>query len=549
VVHGGEIGGWSHTGNRYATWWPDASALVQEIAANGEELARRTHAYHDALYASNLPRWLLDRVTSQVAILRSKTCYWAADGYFGAWEGCAPGSGCCAGNCAHVWHYAQAHARLFPDIARLMREQVYADQFPDGGLPHRQPDQFPAADGLLGDILGAYREHLCQAGGDWLTKMWPGVRKAMEYAIHRWDSDEDGVLAGPQWNTLDGALGGDTSWIGTLYLAALAACAKMAVLQGEPAAAERYGRIRESGAAKQNAALWNGEYYIQVRDPQPEQDYGTGCEIDQLLGEWWAHQLGLDAAYPVDRVRQALASLIRYNFRPNFRGVTQVPRKFVDDEDAGLQMIHWPDGKRPAPTILYGDEVMTGFEYSAAAAMVQVGMLKEGFMVALATSDRYDGRLRKGLTDAGSASWGYSGNPFGDDECGKFYGRAMSVWSLLLAAQGFVYDGPAGKIGFRPVWRPNDHASFFTAAEGWGLFSQTRRSGVQRCAIDLRSGQLGLRELVFALPRPSAPGRVRVSGPDGELSASFEPHGTEIRILLREPYTLRAGAKLTVEIA
>jgi uncharacterized protein (DUF608 family) len=549
AIHGGDIAGWSHKGNRYAEWWPDIAALVEELAANGAELSARTHAFHDAVYASNLPRFLLDRVTSQVAILRSKTCYWAGDGYFGGWEGCAPASGCCAGNCAHVWHYAQAHARLFPDIARKMREQVFADQFPDGGLPHRQPGEFPAADGLLGDILGAYREHLCQEGGDWLKSMWPGVRKAMDYAIHRWDADEDGVLAGPQWNTLDGALGGNTSWIGTLYLAALAASARMAALQGDTGIAERYLRIRRSGATKQDAALWNGEYYIQVRDAQPEQDYGTGCEIDQVLGEWWARQLGLDPAYPLDHVRSALASLIRYNFRPNFRGVTQAPRKFVDDDDAAMQMIHWPDGKRPAPTILYGDEVMTGFEYAACAAMIQVGMLREGLMVVLAAHDRYDGRLRTGLTEGGYASWGYSGNPFGDDECGKFYARAMSAWSLLLAAQGFVYDGPAARIGFKPVWRPNDHISFFTAAEGWGIFRQTRRAGVQRAAIELRSGHLTVEELVFALPKSAAPVRARVSGPAGELPCGFAGHGDDVRIALKQPFSLKAGEKLLVEMA
>ena len=64
---------------------------------------------------------------------------------------------------------------------------------------------------------------------------------------------------------------------------------------------------------------------------------------------------------------------------------------------------------------------MTGFEYAAAATMVMNGMLEEGFLVAKAVYDRYDGRLRDQLTATRTSSWGYSGNPFGDDECGKFY--------------------------------------------------------------------------------------------------------------------------------
>ncbi|GAA4290304.1 hypothetical protein ACFQV2_21065 [Actinokineospora soli] len=49
-------------------------------------------------------------------------------------------------------------------------------------------------------------------------------------------------------------------------------------------------------------------------------------------------------------------------------------------------------------------------------------------------------------------SWsapGGTGSPFADDECGKWYGR--SLWSLLTAAQGFTYDGPAKWLAFRQV--------------------------------------------------------------------------------------------------
>ena len=87
------------------------------------------------------------------------------------------------------------------------------------------------------------------------------------------------------------------------------------------------------------------------------------------------------------------------------------------DDDPGMQMIVWPGGVRPAKVIRYGDEVMTGFEYAAAAAMVQAGLLDEGFTVVRAFWARYDGRLREGLTPARTASWGYSGHPVGGGHC------------------------------------------------------------------------------------------------------------------------------------
>lgn len=543
--HGGDIAGWSHDGNKYGRWWPNAAAVADYVATHFKDLYAGTKAYHDTLYASNLPNWLLDRISSQVAILRSKTCFWAADDYFGAWEGCAPESGCCAGSCTHVWHYAQAHARLFPELARRMRSATYGYQKPDGGLPHRHPSFDPATDGHLGDILGAYREHLTSADGAWLAALWPKVKKAMEYAIKTWDPDEDGALSGAQWNTLDGDLGGSTTWIGSLYLSALAACEKMGAMHGDPVFVERCAKIRKAGSEKQNSTLWNGEYYVQKRDPQPRHDYGDGCEIDQLLGEWWARQIGLDNHFPEDRAKSALNAIVKYNFRPDFQGVVQVPRKFVADEDPGTQMIQWPKGNRPSPTILYGDEVMSGFEYSAAATMIQMGMLREGFMVALAASDRYDGRLRSGLTAAATASWGYSGNPFGDDECGKYYARAMSVWSLLLACQGFLYDGPAKTIGFLPVWKPEDHASFFTAAEGWGLFTQKRTGKKLTTQIELRWGRLAVQTVVLAGPAS----KVVVRAAGKPVKATVSVADGRATVTLGSDVILSAGQRLSVTLS
>ncbi len=559
-VCGGGRGGWTHKGRMYANWWPDALAVARTLDAHLDDLADRTRAYHDALYETNLPTWLLDRISSQVAVMKSVTCFWAGDGYVGGWEGCRKTRGCCPGNCTHVWQYAQAHARLFPEIGRRMREQSLGYMTAEGAIPMRHPAGRPAFDGQCGEILGAYREHLCSADGAWLHAHWPRIRKAMEFLIATWDQDEDGVLHGLQHNTLDAELSGSSTWLGSLYLAALAASEKMALAEDEAELANRYRAIRLSGSQKQDATLWDGEYYIQVPDQPPGalkgENYLAGCQIDQVLGQWWAHQLDLGWLYPPEHVRTALASLFRYNFRTNFEDVrTYVggspargqPRKFVHDDDHGLLMTSWPKGGRPPfPRVLrFADEVMTGFEYSAAAAMVTSGLMKKGFVVTRAVADRYDGRLRTGLTDR---AWGYSGNPFGDDECGKFYARAMSIWSMLLACQGFIYDGPAGRIGFKPLWRPDDHVSFFTGAEGWGVFTQRRAGGKQTERLDLRYGTLRLRELVFEVPDGKAVGDVAVTSGGRSIAATHQTDGRTLRVVLPAPLTLKAGSHLDVTV-
>jgi len=322
----------------------------------------------------------------------------------------------------------------------------------------------------------------------------------------------------------------------------------MALLENEPDTAKRYAEIRVSGSRKQDETLFDGEYYIQILESTPHEDYGAGCHIDQVLGQWWAHQLDLGWLYPHDRVRTALASLFKYNFRGTMAGLPQLPRKFAADDDPAMQMITWPKGGRPAKCIRYGDEVMTGFEYSAAAAMIQAGLLREGLTVARAVGIRYDGRLRDKLSGGDYASWGYSGNPFGDDECGKFYARAMSVWSLLSACQGYVYDGPAGRIGFKPAWQPEDHASFFTAAEGWGVFTQRREGNTQTARIEVRYGKLRVNELAFAVPDEAKATKVTIESAGKSLTASFESTENELQIKLASPATLETGGELAIRI-
>jgi hypothetical protein len=123
----------------------------------------------------------------------------------------------------------------------------------------------------------------------------------------------------------------------------------------------------------------------------------------------------------------------------------------------------------------------------------------------------------------------------------------MSVWSMLLACQGFIYDGPAGAIGFRPVYRPEDHRSFFTAAEGFGLFSQKRAENTQASLVEIRSGLLKLSTLVLALPSEAKNPHITLH--DGQHETPFTVERREDRIMLRlkAPIILHAGQTLTAE--
>ncbi len=539
---------WYRGGQNYTIWWANAMGVVDYLRENLDELTVRTRRFRDTLYASKLPVWLLDRMSSQLAVLRSQTCWWSADGYFGAWEGCNTDAGCCGGNCTHVWHYAQGHARLLPELGRKMREQDYSMQLENGLTPYRHTNQVGAADGFYGTILNTYREHLCSPDNSWLESQWPMVKKGMDWSIDYWNPNRDGFMETVQHNTLDGDIMGCSSWIGSLYLSALEAAARMADLMGEPDTAAEYRKIRKSGKELQNERLWNGEYYVQEVGKKRIQDYLDGCHIDQILGEWWADQIGVDRNFPRQRSRQAMESLLKYNFRADFHGQSLKPRQYCEIDDGGMKMITWPRDPQPIPGMKYGDEVMTGFEYGAAVSMIQNGMLKEGLLVIKIISDRYNGRLRtEGVSKVRNGPWGYSGNPFGDDECGKFYGRSLSVWSALLALQGFSYDGPAKRIGFQPVLNTEDHASFFTAAEGYGLFSQKVDTKNLTASIYLAEGQLSLSEVELASPTGKQAKSVRVKLAGKNVKARFENADTRLRLEFDSPVELKADQRLEIK--
>lgn len=540
---------WASNGQQYTNWWPNAMGVAVYMQENLQDLTTRTRLFHDTLYASTLPVWLLDRMSSQIAVLRSQTCWWGADGYFGVWEGCNETDGCCGGNCAHVWHYAQGHARLLPELGRLMRDQDYEMQVNDGLMPNRHNSRATAADGQFGGILNTYREYLCSADKKWLKSQWSNIKMAMDWGVEHWNPSRDGYMETTQHNTLDGAFMGCSSWIGSLYLSALEASARMADAMGDSAKAAEWRKIRESGKKLQNERLWNGEYYIQEQGKKREQDYLDGCHIDQILGEWWADQLDIDRNYPKERSRQAMESLLKYNFLTNFHGHSLKPRQYCEVTDGGMKMITWPNNPQPIPGMKYGDEVMTGFEYSAAAALIQNGMVEEGLMVIKIIFDRYNGRLRtEGVSNVRNGPWGYSGNPFGDDECGKFYGRSLSVWSALLAVQGFIYDGPAGRIGFRPVLHPEDHASFFTAAEGYGLFAQKRSASQLTASLNIAEGQVSLTQVILQAAAGTEAKTAQVKLGGKTITAKLEINDSDLRLTFQSPVTLKPDQPLDIQV-
>jgi uncharacterized protein (DUF608 family) len=530
-------------GRHYASRFPSAHAVVQYVAGQFDRLAGDTRSWRDTWYDSTLPFWFLDRTFLNTSILATSTCSRFANGRFYGWEGV----GCCEGTCGHVYHYAHAAARLFPDLERGTRERIDFGSAlqPDGAIHFRgEFNNIPAVDGQAGTVLRALREHQMSADAAFLKRNWPKIKLATQWLIAK-DADGDGLIKGNQHNTLDTDWFGPVAWLSGLYLAALLAAAQMAEEAGDTEFARQCRGVFETGQKNLVAQLFDGEYFINQVDPKHLDaiNSGTGCEIDQVFGQSWAFQVGLPRVLPQKESVSALKSLWRYNFSPDvgpYRAAYKTGRWYALAGEAGLLMCSFPrrdwdyaqaKGKGPDWAAGYFNECMNGFEYQAAGHMIREGLTLEGLAVARAVHDRYHASRR---------------NPWNEVECGDHYARSMASYGVYLAACGFEYHGPKGYLEFDPRVSPQDFRAAFTSAEGWGAFSQKITGTQKTAALEIKWGKLRLNTL--ALAAEAAPASVRAQWNGNDVPVRNQFNDGRVLVTFVPELQLAKGHKLHVTL-
>lgn len=501
--------GW--VGNHYATRFADAWDVVFRTAPAIGELRARTAAFLRAYLSADIPEVLKEAGLFNLSALRSQTSFRTADGRFYGFEGCSDDTGCCLGSCTHVWNYEPATALLFGELARSMREVELAHATRADGhmsfralLPLEHAQEYPvaAADGQMGCIVKLYREWQLCGDDAFLQYLWPKARAALSYAWveHGWDADRDGVMEGCQHNTMDVEYHGPNPQMQTWYLAALRAAEEMAEHVGEEGFARECRRLFGLGSSWTDANLFNGEYYEQqVRPPgkagaiadglsaapydderavDPPHQLGRGCLVDQLVGQYMAHVAGLGYLLDPAKVRAALTAVYEHNHREGMWAHFNHSRSYALSDEAGLLMATYPRGGRPARPFPYFNEVMTGFEHTAAAGMLYEGMDELALRVVKDVRDRHDGRRR---------------NPFNEPECGHHYARAMAAWGSVLAVTGFRWSAVTGCFTVRAT--PGPARFFWSNGGAWGTVLQVPRREGREVTIDALEGSVEIRRV------------------------------------------------------
>ncbi len=452
----------------YKPWYSGKFSGIKDIAdywkTNYKDLQKKSELFSNTFYNVSLTPEVIEAIAANLTILKSPTILRQTDGKLWSWEGCSDNSGCCAGSCTHVWNYAQAIPHLFPNLERTLREtEFFPSQDKEGhqtfrsALPIRPVATtfYAASDGQLGGIMKMYRDWRISGDTEWLKKMFPKVVESMDYAIRTWDPRSTGTLEEPHHNTYDIEFWGPDGMCTSFYLGALKAISEMGRYIGQDVT--KYETLYQKGKQSIENDLFNGEYFFQkikwqglnTPDPViaskgswsseyteeavlllqkegPKYQYGTGCLSDGILGSWIGEVCGLKNTVDSAKVASHLKSVFKYNFRKDLTDHSNRQRpSYAMGNEGGLLLCTWPKGGRLSLPFVYCDEVWTGFEYQVASHLMLMGEADKGLEIVRTTRDRYNGRIR---------------NPFDEYECGHWYARAMSSYSMLQALTGVRYD-------------------------------------------------------------------------------------------------------------
>ncbi len=479
--------------NYYATLFTGAEDAAARLWDDLAGIRGRVFAFRDALHSTTVPEAVLDGAASNLSVLVSPTVLRLEDGTFWAWEGVGPRRGSCHGTCQHVWGYEQALPDLFPDLSRSIREShakygfrengewAFRITLPLGAAPREMP---PCADGAFGEVMRVYRDWKICGDAAWLRKMWPAVRRVVEYSWRgdtrfRWDPERSGVLTGRCHHTLDMELFGPHGWLQGIYLGALKAAALMADEVGETDFAGECRAVFGRGRAWTEENLFNGKYYIQKIDlsdgsvldrfesarkiywdeehGEIKYQIGEGCEIDAHLGQLFATLCGLGEVLDAGHIRSTLDAIFENNFKPSLRDFANTWRVFAANDESATLMCAWPEGTRkPVLPIPYNAEAMTGFEWAFATHLVLAGETEKGARVAAAVRGRFDGAAR---------------NPYNEFECGSNYARSLAAFGMLRAYSGQRRDPVDGKPAFAPAV-PGPFRTFWADNGRWGVYER-----------------------------------------------------------------------------
>lgn len=505
-------------GHMYENWFADASEVNGYLRKNFDAFRERTLLLPRIIYDSSLDDVYGDAVTSQLSTL-TKCTWWTKSGHFGVWEGL----GCCGFHTTDITYQGSFPIiAMFPDLQKTQMLHGAGFQREDGRVHHLFQPDFSAVDEGFDRVdmnpqfvMLAARDYLWTGDRVYLETLWPHIVSAMDNSALL-DTDGDALPdTDTKRNTYDvWDFQGCPSYISSLWLGALKAAIRLANEMGDEERAKRWDQTYHRGVESLESRLWNGNYYVLWRD-ETAGLADDSCMSDQLSGDWFCGVMGWGTICKPARIRKALSSILRYNFKPGH----------------GLVNASYPRGvahRQAASGNTQAEATWTGIEYTVAALLILHGMIADGLRIVKDIHDRY---LKAGRF------WNHT-------ECGDHYYRAMSSWTLLLAITGFALDVPRGELKLDPVL-PSNACCYPIFAPGFvGSYRHSSTFRGSCSTVEVLSGAVSFSRLTLSRKPIAYPIVAEING--RRISCKVERGRRLHTFVFGEPVDLRSGDRLAI---
>ena len=447
-------------GHQYENWFSNSGEVCSFLAENYQSIFPKAKEFPQLLGETDAPAAFPRGWTAHLNTLL-KCSWWTKNGDFGIWEG----FGSCGFHTTDItYHGSWGLLALFPELQLRQMRMGAKFQRKDGRVHHFFTPDFSAVDEGFDRVdmnpqfvLMVCRDYLWTGDRQYLAELWPHVVLAMENTALL-DSDGDGLPdTDTKANTYDAwKFQGAPAYIASLWLGALTAGIRLAAEMEETDFVQKWSRLLEKGKAS-FAKLWNGSYYSLWVDGALRDEC---CMSDQLDGLWYSTLMGLPSFVEESYVSQTLDSILKWNF----------------NGENGLINASYPPNA--APTLYTYQNVQalanwSGIEYAFASLLLEYGRFTEASELAGIVEKRY---------------W-YAGRIFNHEECGDYYYRPLSSWTMMLSLSHFRLDGPKKRLSFSLT--PGVHCIPWFAPAGYGTIQMENNE----IKISCLEGSLAFAEL------------------------------------------------------
>jgi non-lysosomal glucosylceramidase len=427
--------------HRYLTRFKSPADVARFVAANSDDMLRRSLAWQEVIYRSELPLWLKDALINSLYSLAKNTIWiysdrpddwWGPMGFFTHSESF---TGCPITEtivCRFHGHFPILF--FFPELELTTLNGFAHYQLKTGEIPFSfgkpigftRPHYYCQHPLNSSEYVQTVYRYYCRTGDEaFLRRFFPSVKDAIYFAKGL-DTDADGLVnehphapQGEDWPANQfydiWPWHGTSAYVAGIWLATLKIAEDMAKKVGDMAFAKDCRVWFDQGRRAFEEKLWNGRYYRLYNDPEGKR-VSEVCLANQLMGEWCTRIVGLDGIFLSEHAMSALDSVEALNFKAT---------------DCGIVNGCLPDGKRDTSGKTHSSEIFVGESICVAMTMIYAGRTETGLEIVRRIYESIALRHRTPWNQYCLISAEDGGPVWGSD-----YYSNLVIWAFPMALKG-----------------------------------------------------------------------------------------------------------------